>query len=82
MNLIPLVATGLKLDIKNNHILYTTDVIASAGILLMNDEIGNHDMVIITQIHTEGPVSLKMKPTRYPANRYEVGEKIGYLLVL
>lgn len=82
MELIKLTAKTLTIDIKKNNIVYTTGVQAPKGVLLMADSDGSHDMTLANQIHESGEVTLTMKPLRMPSKRYEVGETIGYLLVL
>lgn len=82
MELIKLTATTLTIDVKKNNIVYTTGIEAPKGVLLMADEDGSHDMTLANSVHSGGPVSLTMKPLRMPSKRYEVGETIGYLLVL
>lgn len=81
-NLIPVKATELQLNAKLNHIVYQTDVTSGPGILLMADKSGTKDMYITNAIHEDGPVVLTLKPTSFPAKKYEVGDLIAYLLVL
>lgn len=80
--LIPLYAKTLKIDVANNHILYTTDVEAPKGILLLADKAGNRDLIFANQVHEGGLVIAKMKATRVPSKKYELNDQIGYLLVI
>lgn len=72
----------MDIDTKTHIITYTTGIMAQKGILLLDDTTGGHDMVIVNQIHQSGEVVLRMKPFRFPAKKYEVGEKIGQLLIM
>lgn len=84
VKLIPLYATSLKIDVPNNHILYTTDVVAGPGIFLLGDEGTTHDLVFANEVHPGGPepISCRMKATRIPSRKYEKNERIGFLLTL
>lgn len=82
MHLIPLYAKSLTINVPKNHILYTTGVEAPKGIILLSDEDGSHDLMIADMVHEGNEVLVKMKATRVPSRKYEIGEKLGYLLVL
>lgn len=82
MELIKLVAKTLTVDTKKNNIVYTTEIEAPEGVILLSDEEANRDMMVANQVHKGGLVTVKMKPLRMPSKRYEVGDIVGYLLVL
>lgn len=82
MKTITLYASEIQIETKTNHFTYQTGIDAAPGFILMNDSSGSYDLVIVNQIHNGGLVTVKMKPVRIPAKKYEVGDVIGTLVVL
>lgn len=81
MKLIPVKAISESFNIKNNTLTYETDTVAAPGVLLQSDSDGEKDMIIVNQIHNGGSVTVKMKPFRMPAKKYNVGDVVAILML-
>lgn len=82
MKIIELFAQSAILDKKTLSVTYTTGVTANKGFIFLNDETGTYDMFLNNQVHSGGEVILKMRPIKVPSKKYEVGDKIGALLLI
>lgn len=80
MNQISLTATAEEIDIKKNVVTYRTDIEAGPGLIVLSDTDGEHDMMVINQIHEGGVVSVAMKPVKVPARKYKVGDIVAKLV--
>lgn len=84
MKTIPLKIVSETIDVKKGTITYQTDTDTgdAKGIIVLNDESGDHDMLLTRQIHQGGPVVLLTRPFKLPAKKYNVGEVMAHLLLL
>lgn len=81
MKTIELFAKEVIVDKKTFAVTYKTNVEAPPGVLLLDDTTGTHDMMLSSNLHNGGEVVIIMRPTRTPAKKYEVNEKIATLLL-
>lgn len=80
---IPIIAKSEQINVKTGTIIYTTDVDAPPGILVLTDSAGHFDMMITDQIHVGGMVTVTMKPTKPTGvKKYNVGDTIAALVVI
>ncbi len=81
MQFIPLKATKRTIDVKKGGaITYETETVTDGpGIILLDNETGEYGVVLVSQMHKGGKVSVIMKAAVVPAKAYEVGDIVAQL---
>ena len=84
MKLIPLKATSEFVDVKKAGLVtYQTDqTVNQPAVILMHNPEGTFGMVLVDQVHLDGPVVVRMRPSGpAPVKKYQINDVIGYIAI-